>query len=252
MVGYEIWEESARTYFMMSGHDKKLPEQAYAIFIGLLDLELRKMFKSGKTATMENMFSVLGDIFEAMYPLNTRRAKALQLKQGRKGWSSWIADYGSAWEEAKMSNLTMDQFKAVMAIGHTENLYIRDELLQIKGGRGEQEIRCYGCNARGHCLNKCHSDKTRMRCSDCGETADFKKSPHNTGAKMCPSNGGYGRRPRKSEEKKVRKVKTEEDDVSPSELTDVDDEGSDRSCDRAAEWVRCPVRYVSLVANNGP
>ena len=74
MVGYEIWEESARTYFMMSGHDKKPPEQAYAIFIGILDIELRKMFKSGKTATMENMFSVLGDIFEAMYPLNTRRA----------------------------------------------------------------------------------------------------------------------------------------------------------------------------------
>ena len=121
MIGYEIWEESARTYFMMSGQDKKPPEQAYAIFIVLLDLELRKMFKedwkeSGKTTMMDNM-SVLGDIFEAMYPLNTRRPNALELKQWKKVWSSWIADYGSAWEEAKMSNLTMDQFKAIMA-GH--------------------------------------------------------------------------------------------------------------------------------------
>ena len=170
---------------------------------------------SGKTVTMENMFEVLGNIFETMFPLNTRRSKALEMKQGKKAWSSWIADYGTAWEEAKMSKLTMDAFKAIMAIGLTDNLYIRDELLRIKPEtitwaevrhvgkeaegcllakaghpdngmsinkvgaddrgrtdslkRGETEIRCYRCNGKGHRLNKCHSDKGRMKCSDCGD-----------------------------------------------------------------------------------
>ena len=97
-----------------------------------------------------------------------------------------------------------------------------------------------------------------MKCSDCGDTAEFRQSPHYKGAKLCPKNGGYdGAKPKKRDEKKekpVRKIKQGEGDTSPSELTDRDDDsnaGSDHSCERterAAEWNR----HVSIFSKNGP
>ena len=137
-----------------------------------------------------------------------------------------------------MFDLSIDQLMAIMTIAHTDNSYIYDELLRIKpdkttwaevrrvgkeaegrilekSGRSDgtldkglninkvgadDEIRCYRCNGRGHRLFKCKSDKTKMKCSDCGDTAEFRLSPHYKGAKLCPKTGGYkGARPKTSE-----------------------------------------------------
>ena len=74
---------------------------------------------------MDSMFEILSNILDAMNPLNTRRWRTLEMKQGKRQWVSWVvADYATAWEEAKMSQQTRDAFRAIMCICLTDNLYV--------------------------------------------------------------------------------------------------------------------------------
>ena len=111
-----------------------------------------------------------------------------------------------------MHSLVMDQLKSVMAIHLTDNKAVQEELLKIptdklffkeirKVGReaqgraiakkGQNEVsvnrvgadqgasrgRCYRCNG-AHYVRNCDADKSKMYCSTCGMSEEFRANPH--------------------------------------------------------------------------
>ena len=56
-----------------------------------------------------------------------------------------------------------------------------DKTVAKVGADSDKKIKCFHCNGR-HLLRECQADKSKMSCSDCGNTADFKSEPHWKGA----------------------------------------------------------------------
>ena len=54
--------------------------------------------------------------------------------------------------------------------------------------RQQQDIVCFICNYKYHMARECKSDRSKMKCTDCGDNIEFRKKPHNTGARFCPKN----------------------------------------------------------------
>ena len=175
--------------------------------MGMLDSELKKIFKqdwddSGKVAMLDNMLEVTQKIFDALFPINIHWVKLFDMRQVKKEWTGWSADYGDVWEEGQMSSLSMDALKSLNCIRMTDNTYIKDELLKIKpeminwreirrvgreaqgritakagradsvcvnkvgtdngGNDKKKQVKCFRCNRR-HFLQECKADKTKMK-----------------------------------------------------------------------------------------
>ena len=121
-----------------------------------------------------------------------------------------------------------------------------------------QDIVCFICNYRYHMARECKSDRSKMKCTDCGDNTDFRKKPHNTGARFCPKNraspaehpgrGGSGDSKPQSYEKgtnkfnNARRVKADRDndsDWDPSDYDSGDDDTPTSGArDRASNWCR--------------
>ena len=91
------------------------------------ELEVR-----GVDSNLKNMLDIIQSIFDQLHPVNQRRAKLFDMRQGLKAdWGTWIASAYEAWREAGMNSLTMEQFMCMWFTYLTDNAYVKDELLKL-------------------------------------------------------------------------------------------------------------------------
>ena len=133
----QSWKKTMETYFKVSGHNNKDPDMQRALFVTNLDAELTKNFEQdlnekGEETNLTNMLAVVQAIFDGLHPLNQRRAKLFDNRQGhRTDWMTWSASWWDAWQEAGMHKLQMEEFMCIMAIYLTDNQVIKEELLKL-------------------------------------------------------------------------------------------------------------------------
>ena len=135
------WVKSMKTYFEVSGHEKRPLAMQRALFVANLDAKMTKSFEQeledrGVESNFTNMLAVIHSIFDQIHPVNQRRAEVLGMKQtARTDWGTWAAGAYDAWRESGMLKLTMEQFMCIWFIHSTENSYIKEELLKLDGDK---------------------------------------------------------------------------------------------------------------------
>ena len=133
----QSWKKTMETYFKVSGHQKRPLDIQRALFVTNLDAELTKNFEQdidekGEDTNLANMLATVQHIFDELHPINQRRARLFEHRQGqRTDWTSWSATWYDAWKEAGMNELTMEEFMCIMAIYLTDNPFIKEELLKL-------------------------------------------------------------------------------------------------------------------------
>ena len=99
------------------------------------------------------------------------------------------------------------------------------------GGQAGNKVRCYRCNG-AHYVRNCDADKSKMYCSTCGMSEEFRANPHWTGAKYCPKQGQEAKTPKANASLRMVKHKSEEDS-SDGEGYETDNGDMD---ERAGNW----------------
>ena len=135
------WVKSMKTYFEVSGHEKRPLAMQRALFVANLDAKMCKNFEQeledkGVDSNFTNMLAVIYSIFDQIHPVNQRRAEVLGMKQtARTDWGTWAAGAYDAWRESGMLKLTMEEFMCIWFIHSTENSYVKEELLKLDGDK---------------------------------------------------------------------------------------------------------------------
>ena len=154
-----------------------------------------------------------------------------------------LADIGKMWEATHHHHSSSNGLGH--GLGGNINLVQRGPPGEAPNRRQQQmEIVCFICNFKGHMARECKSDRAKMRCNDCGDSNEFGKWPHNTGAKYCPRNKPPSRQGRparyeRSGEKtsNARRMKVEsESDYDPSDCESGDDSSAPAAKGRASCW----------------
>ena len=71
----------------------------------------QELDERGVDSNLKNMLDVVQSIFDQLHPINQRRAKLFDMRQGmRIDWGTWAASAYDAWREAGMHKLTMEEF----------------------------------------------------------------------------------------------------------------------------------------------
>jgi len=102
----QSWKKTMETYFKVSGHQKRPLDIQRALFVTNLDAELTKNFEQdidekGEDTNLANMLATVQHIFDELHPINQRRARLFEHRQGqRTDWTSWSATWYDAWKEA--------------------------------------------------------------------------------------------------------------------------------------------------------
>ena len=224
------WVKSMKTYFEVSGHEKRPLAMQRALFVANLDAKMTKNFEQELEdkeleSNFTNMLAVIHSIFDQIHPINQRRAEVLGMKQtARTDWGTWAAGAYDAWRESGMLKLTMEEFMCIWFIHSTENSYIKEELLKLDGDKlgwkilrkagQEAQTRIYAKkNVNEAAVNKITANgprrssgagagageqKKKLRCYKCNNNhfaRDCTSDPEKMKCKDCGDNEAFRRNP---------------------------------------------------------
>ena len=97
MAYLSSWKKVMETYFDVCRHDRRSFKAQKGLFVTTLDSEMVINFEQelevrGVESNLKNMLDIIQSIFDQLHPVNQRRAKLFDMRQGLQAdWGTWIA-----------------------------------------------------------------------------------------------------------------------------------------------------------------